>query len=419
MTPPASSTRSSTESIESKQPQTEQPLSEKASEATVFGYCHPDYQKVYQAFEDNLKYRNEIGACVSVVVEGETVVDLWGGFKDEQHTHPWEEDTLVCVMSVTKAIASLAVIQLADQGSIDLDKPVAHYWPEFAQNGKEDITVRCVLAQLAGLPVADAAPAGSLYEHGVIERALEIQEPLWPPWSTPCYHSFTHGPLCQELVVRCTGKSLGQYFRQDMLGPLGIELYLGMTQDEVARCADITMSNGIPTVDRMKDPDTLLSRAWRPLPTVENMFTDNRFRTAEFASGNGHSNARNLAKLYGLLAMEGDQDEQGNTHRIISKAMLEDVIEEQWDNVEVMTHRHFRFGTGFMLNNPYFKLGGNPRSFGHPGLGGANAFGDPDAKLGFGYCCNRVHAIDETGPCATALINAAYESLEARKTDDG
>jgi CubicO group peptidase (beta-lactamase class C family) len=112
-----------------------------------------------------------------------------------------------------------------------------------------------------------------------------------------------------------------------------------------------------------------------------------------------------------LLSTEGDIDEQGRNFRLISQATLEDAIREQWDSVEVMTHRHFRFGTGFMLNNGYFKTGNNPRSFGHPGLGGANAFGDPDAKLGFGYCCNRVHPINTTGPCASALIDALYSCI--------
>mgnify|MGYP000031647740 FL=1 len=380
----------------------------------VSGYCDPKFQAVKDAFTENLQSRNEIGASVSIVHKGKTIVDLWGGYKDSERLHPWEENTLVCVMSVSKAIASIAVLSLVDKKIIDIEAPVAKYWPEFAQGGKENITVRCMLAQLAGIPVVDAAPENSLYDYGVIEHGLEIQKPLWPAGSTPCYHSFTHGPLCQQLVYKTTGKSLNTYLKEDVFAPLGlgIEFHLGLSEEDIARCADITVEDGVPSIMKMGDPDTLLSRAWRPMPKDGNFFQDKRFRTFEFASGNGHSNARSLAKLYGTLAMDCAHEKHApNQPRALSKACLEDAIQEQWNGVEVMTHRHFRFGTGFMLNNPYFRIGNNARSFGHPGLGGANSFADPDSEIGFGYCGNRVHAIDETGPCATALIDALYKSL--------
>lgn len=370
----------------------------------LFGYCDPAFTAVEQAFRNNFIHHDEIGACVSVVYQGELVVDLWGGYKDRNKTQVWEKDTLVCVMSVTKAIASLAVLKLADDGIINLDTPIANYWPKFGQNGKEAITVRCMLAQLAGLPLAEAAPEGSLFDDGVLKHALEIQAPMWPPGSTPCYHSFTHGPLCQELVFKCTGKTLGQYLKETIFTPLGIEFYLGMSDAEIARCADIIISEGVPTLESVKDPDSLIGRAWKPMPKVDNFFEDYRYRTHEFASGNGHSNARNLAKLYGMLS-------QLDSNQILSKNCLEDAIQEQWDSVEAMTHRHFRYSSGFMLNNPYFRIGKNLRSFGHPGLGGANAFADPDAHIGFGYACNRVHPINQTGSCASALIDAVYKSI--------
>jgi len=367
------------------------------------GYCAPAFQNVAEAFKDNLKHHGEIGACVSVVYRGKTVVDLWGGYKDRNKTQAWEQDTLVCVMSVTKAIASLAVLKLADEGLIQLDQPIAEYWPAFAQNGKQGITVRCMLAQLAGLPIAESAPEGSLFDNGVVGHALEIQKPLWLPGTTPCYHSFTHGPLCQELVFRCTGKTLGHYVREFLFDTHGIEFYIGMTDDEIARCADIILSDGVPTLEQVKDPESLIGRAWKPMPKVDNFFEDDCYRIHEFGSGNGHSNARNLARLYGMLSQEDNP--------LLSQACLDDAIQEQWNAVEAMTQRHFRYATGFMLNNPCFKIGPNPRSFGHPGLGGANAFADPDAHLGFGYACNRIHPINHTGPCASALIEAVYNTL--------
>ncbi|ARU54544.1 beta-lactamase [Oleiphilus messinensis] len=371
------------------------------------GTCKPQFSAVKEAFIENLSTRGEIGAAVSVTLNGERVVDLWGGFCDGQKTRPWQEDTLVCVMSATKAIASLAILALADRGLISVDDPVAKYWPAFGQFGKEDISIRCVLAQMAGLPVAEKAPEGSLYYPGVIEAALEVQTPRWKPWTQPCYHSFTHGPLCQKIMLKVTGKTLGAFLREDLLGPLGIEFYLGMNEEQINRCADISIAEGVPSLLKMQKPGTLMYEAWRPMPKSHNFFQDPQFRSYEFASGNGHSNARALAAIYGILSKGGSH----NGHHIIGSEVLNDAIREQWDACEAITERDFRYGTGFMLNNPYFKIGTNRSSFGHPGLGGPMGFADPENQLGFGYCCNYVHAIQDTGPCAEALISSLYDSL--------
>jgi CubicO group peptidase (beta-lactamase class C family) len=337
---------------------------------------------------------------------GKLVVDLWGGYQDIAKTKPWEKDSLVCVMSVSKGIASLCLLVLADQNKIKLNDPIATYWPEFAQAGKENITVRCLLAQLAGIPVADAAPENSLFQPGLVIKALEIQKPLWEPGSTPCYHSFSYGPLCQHIVERVTGKTLGTFLREDLFGPRGIEFYVGMTPEEESRCTDILVDENVPSINGMQDGSSLLARAWKPAPfnsSPGGLFQSSEFRRNEFSSGNGHSNARALAQIYGALSQQGGG--------IINNTVLEDAIVEQWDAVEKMTNRHFRYSSGFMLNNTHFSFGTNPRSFGHPGLGGALAFADPDAELGFGYCGNRVHAIDNNGPCGTALVDAMYASL--------
>ena len=371
----------------------------------IAGYCDPAFSRVKQAFTKNIEQRDELGASVSVVYKGETVVDLWGGHQDIARTKAWEKDTLVCVMSVSKGIASLCLLVLADQKKIALDKPIATYWPNFAQAGKANITIRCLLTQLAGLPSADAAPKNSVFKLDLLSKALEQQAPLWEPGSTPCYHSFTYGPLCQQIVKLVTGKTLGNFLREDLFGPRGIDFFIGLTPDEEARCADISVAKHVPSIDSMQDNLSLLAKAWRPAPIQfpQELFQHKEFRRGEFASGNGHSNARALAKIYGALAQKGGG--------IISNDLLEDAITEKWDAVEKMTNRHFRYGSGFMLNNSHFNLGNNKRSFGHPGLGGALSFADPDIQLGFGYCGNHIHAIDNNGPCGKALIEAVYQSL--------
>ena len=373
----------------------------------ITGYCAPEFSAVKQAFFENFAHHGELGASVCVYYKDNPVVDLWGGFRDKDKSLAWQKDTLVCVMSAGKAIASLAVLSLADQGLIDLYSPVAKYWPEFSKAGKENINLDCLLGQLAGIPVADSAPRHSYYEDGVMENALAEQKPLWPPGSTPCYHSFTHGPLCQILVQKATGMKFGKYIQEHLLGPLEIDFYVGLDDAEISRCAEIELCEGIPSLDQMRNKETLLGRAWNPLPIEDNFFNEDRYRRCEHVSANGHSNARALAKLYKTLC----NCLNGTSSKPVSKTLLQTAIKEQWNAIEEISHRHFRYAMGFMLNNSHFSIGPNLHSFGHPGLGGQLAYADPKYELGFGYCCNKIHAINDTGPCASNLIAATYASI--------
>ena len=380
----------------------------------VEGYCAEEFAAVSRAFAANFSnqltpQQRDIGASVAVVHNGKVVVDLWGGYKDSNRTIPWGQDTLACAMSTTKAFATVAVLQLVDRKVIDLEAPIADYWPEFAQAGKENISVSCLLAQLAGLPLIDNAKPNSFFIPGYLETALAAQRPLWPPGSTPCYHSFTYGPLCQILVEKVTGKSLGTYLRDEILGPLNIDFHLGVPHELLTQCADVILAENIPTISQAAEDGSLMSRAWMPLPLSAEVFNSDRYRQIEFASGNGYGNARGLAKFYAALCADVNGKQPPN---IISHAVLEAAIEEQWDDIEQQTERHFRYSTGFMLNNDFFNMGRNPRSFGHPGLGGALGFADPDAKIAFGYVGNYVHPINNTGPCAQALIDATFASMK-------
>lgn len=373
----------------------------------VHGYCHPKFTAVADAFVNNFSVHAEIGAATTVFHCGEKVVDLWAGYKDSDLSIPWEKDTLVCVMSTSKAIASIALLSLVDSGHIRLDAPIADYWPEFAQSNKGEITISQLMAQLAGLPVADSSSKDSYFANNDMEQALATQSPLWQPGSTPCYHSFTYGPLCQIIIKKVTGRTLGQYLRESLFGPLNIEFYVGLTAQEITRCADVILEDDIPTLTQIRTPGTLLNRAWQPLPTDGNIFQEEAFRLCEFASANGHSHARGLAEIYNCLC----QDYVNDTHYLLDQKTIREATRERWNDVEQISMRRFRFATGFMLNNPYFYLGSNPKSFGHPGMGGPTGFADPDARIGFGYTCNHMKAINTTGPCAEALIDAIYQSL--------
>ena len=174
-------------------------------EIPINGYSLPQFNEVEELFRSNMlngdsECGDEVGACVSIVIEGETVVDLWGGYKDLKRTQPWDKNTITCMMSVTKACAAICLLTLVDRGRIDLEETVSHYWPEFGKNGKENISVRTLISHQSGVIYSDGAPAGSLWGEGIVERALEDDIPQWDPGTAGSYHSFTYGPLILSLI---------------------------------------------------------------------------------------------------------------------------------------------------------------------------------------------------------------------------
>jgi CubicO group peptidase (beta-lactamase class C family) len=379
-----------------------------ADAVLIHGLCDPAFAAVRDALEQNLVEGDEIGEVVSVVVKGKTVVDLWGGYKDRARTQPWERDTLVCMFSVGKPIAILAVLLLADRGRLDLDKPVAHYWPEFGHAGKGKITVHQMISHLAAIPGAFTAKKGEAYDWPKMVRAIEEQEPLWEPGTQGCYHTFTMGYLCAELVRRITGRTLGQFVREEICLPLHVDFHFGLSAADQWRCAEIYEVPGCPVMDVIRDPATLLGRCWVPLPLGdhEEDFNTERFRATEMASFNGHGTARGVARLFAAIACGGELD----SVRLLSRTLIADALTEQWHQTDALGLT-CRMAMGFLLRNdalvPY---NDNPRSFGHVGLGGALSCGDPDAKLGFSFCGNRMATIG-VGPYACRLLEATMAAV--------
>lgn len=366
------------------------------------GTCDPVFAPVRQALEANLASGEEVGCAVSVVVDGETVVDLWGGYRDRARTLPWERHTITDMKSVGKSIYALCVLRLVSQGRIALDAPVATYWPAFAQAGKEKITVRLLLGHLAGVPYPDLAPVGSLYEPGVVAAALAAQAPEWPPGTQACYHSFTYPPLCSELIRHASGRSAHDYERDEIATPLGAEYWLGLEDPLHALCADYIETPGTPSLEGMKrNTASPLYRAWRPLPRDED------YNSPQWRRYGGHGNARGMARIYAALACGGRLD----GYQVVDSAVLDEATRGGWDAMDVMTQRPFTMGLGFMRTGPAFSLGPGARSFGHPGMGGAIGFADPDRRMSFSYSPNRMHPIANTGPWAAALIEATYRAL--------
>jgi CubicO group peptidase (beta-lactamase class C family) len=389
-------------------------------QASVSGDCDPRFARVREEFERNFEERGEVGAAVAVTVRGETVVDLWGGWADAARTRRWERDTLVAVWSMGKAVTSVCLLRLVDAGLVDLDAPVARYWPEFARAGKDTLPVRYLLSHQAGLPaVRKPLPAGlNITDWHAMCAALAEQEPWWEPGTRFGYHTNTHGFLAGEVLRRVDGRSVGRYLREEIAGPMGVDFLIGAGPEEDARIAEWIQYAPAPGEESQRpwlerDPATVdgldLARilAYRNPPAYPEGGPNSRqWRAAEFPSTNGHANARAAARFFGGLASGGVIDGQ----RLLSSALIAEASSIQADGQDAILGRPNRFGLGFQLTIPGVRpLGPGQRSFGHYGNGGILGFADPDANIGFGYVCNR-GGRSWRDPRNIALIDAVYGS---------
>lgn len=369
------------------------------------GYCDPAFAKVGETFAANFRDRGEIGAAVAVYRHGQKMVDLWGGWADAAQTRPWQQDTIVCMMSVGKGMAALGVWMLIDRGLIDLDAPVARYWPGFAQAGKDSITVGTLLAGKAGLLYADQAPAGAGYDWDVMIDALERQEPAWEPGTAHGYHSATAGYLFGELIRQVDGRPLDQFLREEVTAPLGADYGYGAAWADPERVADIIPNQDSHTFVQSRDPSTKMGRAWRMRPDSPDHYNDARMRSGLLPSTNGHGNARAVARIYAALASGGTLDGV----RLVSPETIDRMRTESWFGPCEMTDRIFRYAYGFFLNEPLMSpMGTNPRAFGHPGAGGSLGFADPENGIAFSYSPSLMCAGGGLGERCLALTSAAY-----------
>ena len=384
----------------------------------IHGDCDPKFRLVQEAFEDNFKNDLELGAAVAVTVDGRPVVDLWAGFADPERTRPWEQDTLVNVYSTTKGMTAICAHQLVDQGLLDLDQKVAHYWPEFARGGKADIPVRYLLSHQAGLPaIRTPLTVEESFEPEAMAKKLAAQEPWWEPGTKHGYHAITFGWLVGELVRRISGKkSLGTYFKEKIAGPLGLDFHIGLDDKDHDRVAFITQIPPAPPDFEpnlfkimIEQPESVLAKTFMnpPYLAIKNLANTPQWRRAEIPAANGHGTARALARIYGALACGGELDGV----RVLSPESIERARTEQSRGPDEVLIVETRFGLGFMMSVPGSTMGPNNRAFGHPGAGGSLGFADPEALVGFGYVMNLTAADILINDRPKALIDALYRSL--------
>ncbi|MEU3064610.1 serine hydrolase domain-containing protein [Streptomyces subrutilus] len=378
------------------------------SEAVVCGEFEPGFERVRDAFEANFRTRGEMGAAVCVYSNGRKVVDLWGGLADPESQTPWHRDTIVGMMSVGKGMAALCVLMLADRGQLDLDEAVASYWPEFAQAGKAEITVRTLLQSKAALLFADAAPDGSGFDWDTMIRSFESQAPEWEPGTKGAYHTMSAGFLLGELVRRVDGRPLETFFDDEVAGPLGVDYRFGLRRADFPRTAKISAPLDQTLLDQMATPGTPLHRAWRirprPADLRANPSNDPDYLMARFPSANGQGNARAVARVYAALAESGELDGV----RLISRELIDQARTPSWEDICPMTGMYTRYGAGFVLPDETTVPWPGRRAFGHPGLGGALGIADPEARLAFAYSPNHLDNGAGLGERCTALIDALW-----------
>jgi CubicO group peptidase (beta-lactamase class C family) len=369
------------------------------SGATVQGLCEPRYERAREALSEILAAGSEVGAALAVYVDSRPVVDLWTGHTDAARTRSWGRDTIVNLYSVGKAVTAICSLRLVEAGLLDLDAPVARYWPEFAQAGKAQIPVRYLLTHQAALPaIARALPSGTWSRWDLMTEALAAQAPWWKPGAGHGYHVNTQGFLIGEVVRRITGKTLGTYLRDSFAGPAGIDFFIGFGPELDGRCADVLPPPASPEGEELRrqlsvNPESLTGlplmrvNAYRNPAEISGTGVVNtrRWRAAEVPSTNGHGNARAVARLYSALAGDGELD---GVH-VLSPEIIAWATEQQVYGDDIVLQRPTRFGLGFQLTMAERPLGPNPRAFGHFGAGGSLGFADPDARVAFAYAMNQ------------------------------
>ncbi|MFF3849964.1 serine hydrolase domain-containing protein [Streptomyces sp. NPDC002328] len=384
----------------------------------VHGHCDERFTAVRAAFEENFRERDELGAAVSVFVDGTPVVDLWGGWADAARTRAWERDTLVNVWSTSKGPTALCAHILADRGLLDLDAPVAAYWPEFAAAGKEGVLVRHLLSHRAGLSgLREPHTLEQLYDWELTVARLAATEPWWEPGTRSGYHALTYGFLVGEVVRRVSGLLPGAFLEREVTGPLGIDFTIGLPEKEAGRAAELVHP---PAATSSEQAAVFSQLAPAALAALTNPMAGAReantpqWRAAEIPAANGHGTARAVAALYGVFAGRGTHDGR----RVLSPDAAERVREGQGGCRDLVLGAGFahetEIGLGLWLSGPNGSYGPNPRAFGHDGFGGSCGLADPDAGtsgVSMGYVMNRMgpHIADD--PRKTALVAAVYSAL--------
>lgn len=376
------------------------------------GTFEPEFAPLAQLFEHMLQQPQQRGAALCVYQHGQRVVDIWGGVADRAGLQPWQENTLVNIFSSGKPVLAVVLLRLVQEGKIGLDDKVADHWPEFAQAGKAIITVRQLLAHRSGVSaLAKPLPAEALFDWQWMVSAVEEQQPWWTPGASHGYAPMTYGWLLGELIRRVEGCMPGEAIARRIAEPLGLEFYVGLHPEQIARVSDVSrIKNAIGDevaqrlYARMLQPKTLTGKAFTNPPAMMTSSNKPEWRTMQQPAANAHADARALAGFYNGLLQE----------RLLNSELLQQMQQEHSCGIDRTLLAHTRFGLGCMLEQReygYASYGLGVRTFGHPGAGGSTGYADPDYGLAIGFVTNSMDAYVLMDPRVQAFSRCIVEQV--------
>lgn len=376
--------------------------------AEVHGRCDAKFEKVRDAFSKNFDKGFEVGASVAIAIDGELVVDLWGGHTDMERTTPWQENTLTNVWSSTKTMMFLTLVYLADKGELSLYDKVAKFWPEFAQNGKENIEIRHLMAHTSGLSGFDAPMTHADYED--FEKCASLlasQAPWWEPGTASGYHAINQGFPIGEVVRRVTGETMGTFFQKNIAKPLNADFHIGTGPEHDDRSCFVILPTDVPAAEL--EPGSIAFKTFTNPPMDPSMALTIGWRRAEIGAANGHGNARSMAKIQALMSNRG----VSGGVRLMSEKAPEMVFDEQSNGVDLVIGMPVRFGMGYALNGAPPMTPSDKTCF-WGGWGGSMVINDLDRRMTFCYAMNRMYVGGDSAigdDRGQSLLTAAYESL--------
>ena len=382
------------------------------TQKAVLGHCGEKFTAVADAFGRLMAKTGERGGSVAVYHQGKMVVNLWTGTRDKASSQSWQEDTLVNVFSSTKGVAALAVQKALDLKLLELERPIAYYWPEYGREGKKDTRVGWILNHRAGQPaIKTPLPDEALFDWERMTATLAAESPWWAPGTRHGYHMISYGWLLGEVFRRAVGVTLGQFLRTELAQPLGLDMHLGLGEAELSRVADLAAATTQPVEGRLylfakviSERESMTARALTNPASLLTSSNSLPWRTMELPSANLHATAAALAGLYGKVACG----------EVLSAAALERCQQEESVGEDPVLCTRTRFGPGFMLqqvNDVEAGFGPGAKAFGHPGSGGSLAFADPERGLGFAWVMNQMGPYVLIDPRARELVEAVYVSL--------
>ena len=355
--------------------------------AEVHGTCDERFSSMRELLAASLGSGADVGASVAVVLDGEAVVDLWGGWADEARTTPWGADTITNVWSTTKTMMALCALMLVDRGELDVDAPVAQYWPEFAANGKDAVLVRHLLSHTSGVSGwAQPVQVSDLYDWDKSTSMLAAQAPWWEPGTASGYHALNQGHLVGEVVRRITGMRLGEFFRKQVAEPLGADFHIGLPPSEFSRVANVIPPPPLPIDLATLDPEMVLVKTFTgPSPAASDSWTP-EWRQADIGAANGHGNARSVALAQSAISHGG----VANGVRLLSQDAIDQIFRVQADGVDQVLMLPVRFGIGYALPNETVPHLPDRRICFWGGWGGSSIVNDLDNRMTVAYVMNRM-----------------------------